>query len=210
VSSRRPIPAIQNLGALLDANHERHPQGGQQGKERDIGEASICCDPHPPASHFPDNARHGSAHHREFITLHTAFEHRGVIGAPVDGHGTPADNERDDEQMLVPFDRPVDGQPDGPMRRQLDEGWQEHGIRQMARLQPCIVQEPRQPLRRGFLIAKGAGQLGLTAGLLVNNGPDKIPDAFALMAMCPGQHRRDIIVEASSRRVLSSHIPRLA
>jgi hypothetical protein len=39
----------------------------------------------------------------------------------------------------------------------------------------------------------------LTAGLLVNKGLHKVPNGFALMAMCPGQHILDIMVETSSR-----------
>jgi hypothetical protein len=38
----------------------------------------------------------------------------------------------------------------------------------------------------------------------------RIPVIPASQAMCPGQHIHDIIVETSSRRVLSFHIPRLA
>ena len=43
-----------------------------------------------------------------------------------------------------------------------------------------------------------------------HNGLDKVPDGFALMTMGPGQHLHYIIIETSSRRVLSFHIPRLA
>ena len=55
------------------------------------------------------------------------------------------------------------------MGRELDEGLQEHRLGQVPRLQALVVQQARQPLRRGFLIAKAASQLGLTAGLLDNN-----------------------------------------
>ena len=96
------------------------------------------------------------------------------------------------------------------MGRELDERLEQHRIRQMVRCQLCVVEPPRQALGRSLLIAKAAGQLGLAAGLLVANGLDKVSDAFALMAMCPGQHMHDIIVETSSRRVLRSHTPRLA
>ena len=43
-----------------------------------------------------------------------------------------------------PFDGPVDGQPDWPMGRELDEGLQEDSVRQVPRLQPCVVEQPRQ------------------------------------------------------------------
>jgi len=109
------------VSGFFDADHERHPQVGQQGEQRHIGEAPICRDPHATASDLPDDARHGSANHREFIALHTTFEYPRIIGAPGDRHGTPAHDERDDQQVLVPFDRPIDGQPDGAMRREWDE-----------------------------------------------------------------------------------------
>jgi hypothetical protein len=87
---------------------------------------------------------------------------------------------------------------------------EQHRIGQVPRLQTRVMHQARQPLRGGFLMAKAAGQLGLTAGLLGDDCPHEIPDAFALMAMCPGQPLSDRIVETNRRRVLSSHIPRLA
>ena len=95
------------------------------------------------------------------------------------------------------------------MGREVDERVEQHRIRQGARLQLGGVEPPRQALGRSLLLATAAGQLGLAASLLIDNGLDKVPDAFALMAMCPGQHRHDILVETSRRRVLRSHTPRL-
>ena len=112
--------------------------------------------------------------------------------------------------MLLPFDGPVDSQLDWTMCRKGDEGLQPNGVCQMPWRQTLVVEQARQPLRRSFLIAKVTSQLGLTAGLLSNNRLHKVPDGFALMAMCSGQYIHDIIVETSSRRVLSFHIPRLA
>ena len=96
------------------------------------------------------------------------------------------------------------------MHREMDEGLQEDSVSQVPGLQPFVVEQPRQALGRRLLIPKAAGQLDLTASLLVNKGLHKVSDGFALMAMCPGQHRHDIIVETSSRRVWRSHTPRLA
>ena len=182
-----PHACDTELGALLHADHERHPQVGQQREQRRIGEAPIRRDPHPTASDLADDARHGSANHRACIALHAAFEHRRIIGPPIEGYSAPAHNERDDQQMLVPFDRPVDGKAYWPMSRELDEGLQEHRIRQVAWLQPFVVEQPRQAFGRRFLIAKAAGQLGLAAGLLVNDRVYKVPNGFALMAMSPGR-----------------------
>jgi len=84
------------------------------------------------------------------------------------------------------------------MGRELDEGLQEDSVSQVPWLQPFVVEQPRQALGRRLLMAKAAGQLSLAAGLLVNDRVYKVPDGFALMAMCPGQHIHDIIVETSS------------
>jgi len=42
--------------------------------------------------------------------------------------------------VLLPFDGPVDGQPDGAMRRELNEGLQEDGISQGSGLKPCVME----------------------------------------------------------------------
>src|SRR5262249_61881369 len=95
--------------------------------------------PPPPAPSLVEAPRHAPPNPREFIALHPTFEYRRIIGAPVDGHSPPAHDERDDQQVLVPFDRPIDGQPDGAMRRELDKGLEQHGIGAMAWLQPFIM-----------------------------------------------------------------------
>ncbi len=112
--------------------------------------------------------------------------------------------------MLVPLDRPAEGQPHWTVSGELREGLQENGIGEVPRLQALVMAQARQPFDSGFLLAKAAGQLRLAAGLLINNGPHEIPDGFALMAMGPGQHMHDIIIETSGRRVLRSRTPRLA
>jgi hypothetical protein len=42
---------------------------------------------------------------------------------PIDGHGAPAHDERDDQQVLVPCNGPVDGQPDWPMAGSWTSAW---------------------------------------------------------------------------------------
>src|SRR5262249_55226044 len=145
-----------------------------------------------------------------FIALHAAFAHRGVIGPPRDGHGAPAHEQRSNPQVRVPFDGPGNGQPAGAVGRELDEGLQEDGGSQGPGLQPFVVEQPRPALGRRLLMPKAAGPWGLTAGLLGNNSRYKVPDALALMAMCPGQHIHNIMIEPSRRRVWRSHTSRLA
>jgi hypothetical protein len=70
----------------------------------------------------------------------------------------------------VSLNGPVEGQPAWPLGRELDEGLEEDGISQVPGFHALVRQQARQPLRRSFLIPKAAGQLDLTAGLLLNNG----------------------------------------
>jgi hypothetical protein len=205
-----PHPIDIDLGAFLDADDEGHLQLRKQGEQGHIGKATVGRHPDPSASNHADHPAQDPPNPRQLIALHAPFQHRRVIRPPVDGYGSPTDNERDNQQVLIGFSRPVDGQPHGTLGGQLDEGLQQHGIGQVPWLKPLIVQQPRQAFGRGFLIAKVAGQLRLTARLLVNDRGNKVTQPFALMTVCPRQHIRDILVKASSRRVLSFHSPRLS
>ena len=101
--------------------------------------------------------------------------------------------------MLTPFNRPVQGQPHFAGGRQLAQRLGQDGIGQAVRGQPLVVQQAREALDRRFLVAQAPGQLGLAAGLFLNDRPHKGGDPFELMPMCPGKHLRDIL----SRRVVS-------
>jgi hypothetical protein len=96
----------------------------------------------------------------EFRALQAAFAHRGILGPPIEGHGAPPHDQRDDQQGQVPCASPVNGQLDGTMSRGLNEGLQEDRLSQVPRLQALIVEQARQPLGGCFLIAKAPGPLG--------------------------------------------------
>src|SRR5216684_4807313 len=72
------------------------------------------------------------------------------------------------------------------------------------------MQQARQAFDRRLLVTQAAGQLGLGAGLFLNDRVHKGRNPFELMPMCPGEHCRDILLEASSPRVLGCHNPRLS
>src|SRR5713101_9886701 len=76
--------------------------------------------------------------------------------------------------------------------------------------QPLVRQQAREAFDRRLLIAQAAGQLGLVAGLFLNDRVHKDRNPFELLPMCPGQHGRDLLLEASSPRVLVWHTPRLS
>src|SRR5262249_9398473 len=86
----------------------------------------------------------------------------------------------------------------------------QHGIGQPLGRQPLIMQQAREAFDGGFLIAQAAGQRGLIPGLFLNDRVHESGDPFELVAMCPGEHIRDILLEARSPRVLGWHNPRLS
>ena len=126
------------------------------------------------------------------------------------GCPAPAPTQRDDAQGRRPGDGPGDGPPDGPVGRELDERVPPDGVRPVPGRQACMGEQPRHALGRGLLRAQAAGQLGLTARWLVQEGVHQVPAALALMALCPGQHSHARIVETGGRSVVRSPPPRLA
>jgi hypothetical protein len=73
-----------------------------------------------------------------------------------------------------------------------------------------VMEQARQACTGGSLLAKAPGQLGWAATLTRNDGGDKVPHGLQLVAMCPGQHTRDLLAQTSSGGVLIFHNPRLA
>src|SRR5712691_12569429 len=112
--------------------------------------------------------------------------------------------------MLGPFNRPIHGQAYFAYGRQLPQGLRQHRLGQVMGSQPLVMQQAREAFERRLLIAQAAGQLSLVAGLFVNDRTHKGRNPFELMPMCPGEHFRDILLEASSPRVLGCHKPRLS
>ena len=75
----------------------------------------------------------------------------------------------------------------------------EHGIGELVRRQPRIMQQARQATGGGFLIAERAGEGGLFSRLVVNDRGDKVGDGIELMA---GESRRNI----TTRGVALNHL----
>src|SRR5262249_49492284 len=82
------------------------------------------------------------------------------ISPLIDGHGSPAHEQRDDQQGLRLFYSPSDNESEWTINREMDEDLQQDGVCQVPWLQTLIVEQARQPLRRRFLIAKMTSQLG--------------------------------------------------
>src|SRR5713101_7062398 len=72
------------------------------------------------------------------------------------------------------------------------------------------MQQARQAFDRRFLVPQAAGQLRLVTALFLNDRVHTGRNPFELMPMCPGEHCRAILLEASSPRVLGCHNPRLS
>ena len=112
--------------------------------------------------------------------------------------------------MLGPFNRPIQSQAHFTFGGQLPQGLGPHRVGQAVGGQPGVMQQARQAFEGCLLIAQAAGQLGLIPRLFLNDRAHKGGDPFELVAMCPGEHVRDILLKASSPRVLGCHKPRLA
>ena len=208
--ARVPRAGRAALGALLHAAHARHAPGAQPGAPRASSAAPGRRHAAPPPPHLPADAWHGPAHPGACLALPAALAPRGGRGPPSDGPGAPAPTQRDDAQGRWPGDGPGDGPPDGPVGRELDERVPPDGVRPVPGRQACMGEQPRHALGRGLLRAQAAGQLGLTARWLVQEGVHQVPAALALMALCPGQHSHARIVETGGRSVVRSPPPRLA
>src|SRR5713101_7606449 len=72
------------------------------------------------------------------------------------------------------------------------------------------MQQARQAFDRRFLVPQAAGQLRLVTALFLNDRVHTGRNPFELLPMCPGEHCRAILLEASSPRVLGCHNPRLS
>lgn len=79
--------------------------------------------------------------HGLFVAMHPAFEYILVIGAPVDRDTTPTDDERNNEQVLPVFGRPVDRDAHFAAERHLPQGLMGNAFGQPLRRQPLIVQQ---------------------------------------------------------------------
>jgi hypothetical protein len=64
-----------------------------------------------------------------------------MIGAPVNRYSATAYHEGDHQHMLVRFNGPVNGQSHLAVLGSLMQGLSQHGIRQLSRIKPLMMQQ---------------------------------------------------------------------
>lgn len=124
---------------------------------------------------------------RAFVTAHSPFQDRRRVSAPINRHRPPARHQGDDQQVMVAFNRPINGQTQFAGSRQLREGVLEDRLGQEFGRKPLVMKQAREALYGSLLIAKLARQLRLIGGLMFNDRSDEINNRFELMTVRPRQ-----------------------
>jgi len=168
-----PLPAEADFDTAFDADHKAHAQLLEKGKQRLVGKSAIGSQPDATRFDVLKDQFERPFDHGAFIQMHPAFESILVVSAPVNRDGASTDNQRDGEQVLLIFGRPVDGKADFPERRDLAERLMRDAFGQPFRREPLIVNQSRKPFAGCFLVALGAGQFRLASGLFVKNRRDE-------------------------------------
>ncbi|MDX2030716.1 MAG: recombinase family protein [Blastocatellia bacterium] len=132
----------------------------------------------------------------EFVAPHPSLESGLIVGSPVDRHRPAPDDQRDDEQMLVILDRPIDRESDLACARQLFKRFPAKPFGEILGIEALIMDQPRQALRGGLLISLRTSEFGLIACLFFNDRRDKGRDGFDLVTVYPRQQLSDIAFNA--------------
>ena len=189
-----PFALKIDVGPRFDSHDEDHPSLREQAEQSHVRKAPIGGDHDTAFADSLDDSAHGPTHHRQFLAFHASFADTSIIGAPIHRYGSTAHDERDDKHMLFVFNGPINGQAHFAMLGQLMDRLQQHGIRSQPGIESLIMEQPGYPFDSSFLLAKITCSLGLTGRLWLDDRRNIVTNGFALMAMCPGQHKRDIIV----------------
>src|SRR5262249_54283944 len=112
-----PLPAE----ADFDADHKAHAELLEKRKQRLIGESAIRSEPDATRFDVLKDQFERPFDHGALIEMHPAFEHILVVSATVDRDGSSTNDQRDGEQVLLIFCRPVNGKTDFTETRDLTE-----------------------------------------------------------------------------------------
>src|SRR5262249_8854231 len=153
-----PRRAEADLDTAFDADHEAHAELLEKRKQWLVGKSTIGCEPHPLGPDGLKDQLERPFDDSAFIEMHPALERVLVVGAPIDWDGASPDDQRDSEQVLRAFARPVHGQTDFAERRDLAERLMRDAFRQPFRREPLVVNQPRETFASGFLFALSARQ----------------------------------------------------
>src|SRR5262249_40265032 len=107
-----PLAAEADLDTAFDEEHEAHAELLEKRKQRLVGKSTIGCEPHPLGLDGLKDQLERPFGDGAFIEMRPALERVLVVGAPIDRDGASADDQRDSEQVLRAFARPVPGETD--------------------------------------------------------------------------------------------------
>src|SRR5262249_49943650 len=182
-----PFPTEADFDTAFDTDHKAHAQLLEKREQRLVCESAIRREPDATRFDGLKDQFERAFDHGAFIEMRPAFEHVLVVSAPVDWDGASPDDQRDGEQVLLIFGRPVNGQADFAETRDLTERLMRDAFGQPFRRELLVVNQPRESFASGFLVALRAGEFRLAAGLLVKNRRDEGRQGVELMPVCPGQ-----------------------
>src|SRR5262245_59640109 len=202
-----PLPAEADFDTAFDADHKTHAQLLEKHKQRLVCKSAIGREPDATRFDVLKDQFERPFDHGALIQMHPTFEHILVVSAPVNRDGASTDDQRDDEQVLLIFSRPVDSQADFTERRDLAERLMSDAFGQPFRREPLIVNQSREPFAGRFLVALRACQFRLAVGLFVKNRRDEGRQGVELMPMCPGQCRFDIVYPFGNRSLTQPFTP---
>lgn len=148
-----PLPAEADFDTAFDADHKAHAQLLEKRKQRLVSKSAIRREPDAARLDVLKDQFERSFDHGAFIKMRPAFEHVLVVSAPVDRDGASTDDQRDREQVLLIFGRPVDGKADFTKTRDLAERLMRDAFGQPFRREPFVVNQSREPFASGFLLA---------------------------------------------------------
>jgi len=196
-----PVALEADFGAALAPDNKLHAQLGQDLHQGHIGKATVGRNEHAPAAKLRLHPGYHAADAGPLRAPHPPLQDRGRVGPPIDRPGPATRDQRAHQQMLGAFNGLIQGQPPFPFRGQLAQRLRQHCVGHAVGGQARVMPQARQPFE---------GRLGLIARLFLNDRAHKGCAPFELVAMCPGEDIRAILLEASRPRVLGCHKPRLA
>jgi hypothetical protein len=152
-----PLSPEADFDTAFDADHKAYAQLLKKRKQRLVCKSAIGREPDATRFDVLKDQCERLFDHGALIQMHPAFEHILVISAPVNRDGASTDNQRDDEQVLLIFGRPVDGKADFTERLDLAQSLMSDAFGQPFRREPLIVNQSRELFAGRFLVALRAG-----------------------------------------------------
>jgi len=91
----------------------------EQCEQRFVGKPAVSRQPDTAWADVLKDQLKRSFDNGSLVAVHPSFEHALLISAPVNGNRAPTDGQRNDEQVLVVFSCPINGEADFTKGRNL-------------------------------------------------------------------------------------------